>query len=103
MGQTKEAIEDYDIAIGLDPKDEEAYFNRANAKADLNDDQGAIADYTKALAINPRFTDALYNRVLRNIGPAIKFMPARTGIMPENLAWSELRSWLRSFVSEIKS
>ena len=40
----------------------DAYFYRANAKSDLNDNQGAIADYSQALAANPRYTQAYVNR-----------------------------------------
>ena len=40
----------------------DAYFYRANAKSDLNDNQGAIADYSQALAANPRYTQAYVSR-----------------------------------------
>ncbi len=39
-----------------------AYFNRGNAKYELEDYRGAIADYSKAIEINPNDADAYGNR-----------------------------------------
>ena len=33
----------------------EYYYNRGNAKYDLQDYDGAIADYTKAIELNPNY------------------------------------------------
>ncbi|WP_255014733.1 tetratricopeptide repeat-containing serine protease family protein [Cyanobium sp. BA20m-p-22] len=48
----------------------EAYFNRAYAKNDLGDKQGAIADYSQAIAINPQLAQAYNNRgnIKRDLG-----------------------------------
>jgi tetratricopeptide (TPR) repeat protein len=61
-GDFKSAIENYDKAIEINPKDAEAYFNRGNAKDDLGDKQAAIDDYDKAIEINPNLAEAYYNR-----------------------------------------
>ena len=41
-----------------------AYYNRGNAKTDLNDYYGSISDYTKAIEINPNYKSAFKNRGL---------------------------------------
>ena len=51
------AITDFDKALELhtDPREDDIFFCRGNAKADLKDFVGAIADYNKALQINPNY------------------------------------------------
>lgn len=58
MGKFKEAMQAYDKAISLSPKDAEAYFQRgvtlrALGKADL-----ALQSINKALEINPNHPEA---------------------------------------------
>ena len=38
------------------------YFNRAVAKYNLLDYEGAIADYTKAIELNPNYAEVFFNR-----------------------------------------
>jgi tetratricopeptide (TPR) repeat protein len=59
--------EDLDRVIELQPEFVEAYFNRANVSAKLNDFKSAIVDYTKAISLNDRFAQAYYNRGLAKI------------------------------------
>lgn len=59
--------EDLDRVIELQPLFVEAYFNRANVSAKLNDFRSAIVDYTKAISLNDRFAEAYYNRGLAKI------------------------------------
>ncbi len=47
----KGAISDFTKSIELDPKNAEAYYNRAKVKVKLKDDEGAIADYTKSIRL----------------------------------------------------
>jgi len=61
-GDYEGAIEDYNKAIEINPKDAEAYNNRGVAKWDLGDDRGAIEDYNKAIEIKPRYADAYSDR-----------------------------------------
>ena len=56
-------IADYTKAIEINPRDADAYYNRALAKDDLKDYYGAIADYTKSIEISPA-ADAYLNRSL---------------------------------------
>ena len=58
---------DFDRVIELQPAFAEAYFNRANVSAKLNDFKSAIVDYTKAIELNDRFAQAYYNRGLAKI------------------------------------
>ena len=58
---------DLDRVIELQPLFVEAYFNRANVSAKLNDFKSAIVDYTAAISLNDRFAEAYYNRGLAKI------------------------------------
>ncbi|MBD2200312.1 tetratricopeptide repeat protein [Calothrix anomala FACHB-343] len=49
-------------AIKINSNDALAYYNRAQARADLGDYEGTIADYTQAIKINPNYVDAYYSR-----------------------------------------
>jgi tetratricopeptide (TPR) repeat protein len=53
LGDKQGAIDDYTLAINLNPNDDKAYNNRGIAKSDLGDDRGAIDDYTLAIDLNP--------------------------------------------------
>ena len=59
--------DDLDRVIELQPSFVEAYFNRANVSAKLNDFKSAIVDYSKAISLNDRFAQAYYNRGLAKI------------------------------------
>jgi len=52
-GKFKEAIQDLDYLISVDGNNFIFYFNRAQARAQLNDIQGAESDYKKVLIIQP--------------------------------------------------
>ena len=56
------AVNDFNKAIELDPKDAELYYNRAYSKTDLFNYSEAIYDYSKAIEINPNYTSAYANR-----------------------------------------
>ncbi len=69
-GDYKEAIEDYNRAIEIDPKYAETYCNRGVARYHLGDKQGALKDLNKAIELNQRYAVSYYNRgiVKNNLG-----------------------------------
>ncbi|MBK9631963.1 MAG: tetratricopeptide repeat protein [Saprospiraceae bacterium] len=90
-GDFRGALEDYNIAIELEPEESHAYNNRGGAKAELGDIGGAIKDYSKAIEINPNYSDAYYNKAIsikdlgdlrgaiQNYDKAIEINPNFTG------------------------
>ncbi len=62
LGDYRTAIDNWDIAITLDPKDHDAYNNRGNAYRNLQQYEHAIKDYDRAIQIKPDYADAYYNR-----------------------------------------
>jgi tetratricopeptide (TPR) repeat protein len=63
-GDLDGAILDYNQALGLDPKQADAFSNRGFAKQSQGDFEGALADYAQALLINPKIPAAYYNQGL---------------------------------------
>ena len=62
LGDYKNAITDYDMAIRLNPDHADAYSNRGNVKNKLGQYNAAIADYDTAIRLNPDHADAYSNR-----------------------------------------
>ena len=62
LGDYKDAITDYDIAIRLNPDNANAYNNRGVAKAKLGQHFAAIADYDIAIRLKPDDAIAYSNR-----------------------------------------
>ncbi|MEI0487823.1 hypothetical protein R4K96_14710, partial [Brachyspira intermedia] len=59
----KLAIEYFSEVIKLDSTIYEAYYNRANAKANINDEdsyKSAVEDYTWTIKLNDKFAAAYY-------------------------------------------
>jgi len=61
-GDYQGAINDFNKAIEINPKDADAYYNRGFAKAKLGDYRKAIEDFNKAIEINPKIAEAYYSR-----------------------------------------
>jgi tetratricopeptide (TPR) repeat protein len=61
-GDLDGAIADFNRAIELDPKDDAAYYNRAQAEGLKKDVRGAIADYTRAIELGSTNPAAYNNR-----------------------------------------
>ena len=62
------AIENFDIALDIDPTDSIVYIERGVAKAALNDFSGAISDYNKSIKIDPKNSNAYANRAIAKAG-----------------------------------
>ena len=58
----REAIQDYNKVIELNPNFVNAYYNRGIAKFNLQDYREAIQDYNKVIELNPNYADAYYSR-----------------------------------------
>ena len=86
----REAIENYDKAIKIDPNDANAYNNRGIAKVLLGgNNKGAIKDYDKAIEIDPKSTYAYNNRgnakvLLKDFKEAIKDYDKAIELDPNN-------------------
>lgn len=55
-------LTEYDETIRLNPNSAEAYFDRALARALLDQDPAASADYDEAIRLNPNFAEAYFHR-----------------------------------------
>ena len=64
LEDNREAINDYDRAIELDPKYASAYNNRGIAYARLGDSRQAIKEFDKSIELSPRVPEAYYNRAI---------------------------------------
>jgi len=60
-GRIDKAMEYHKKAIGLDPKNAEAYYNLGNILLSQNKLKQAISEYEKAVRINPKYTKAHIN------------------------------------------
>ncbi|CAD8129465.1 unnamed protein product [Paramecium sonneborni] len=63
----QEAIECYDKALLINPKNDQIWNNKGHALRNLNKYQEAIECYDKALLINPQNDQALNNKALHYI------------------------------------
>ena len=64
LGNHRQAIEDSNKAIELNPKYAEAYNTRAVAYGSLGNHRQAIEDYNKAIELNPKYAMAYNNRAV---------------------------------------
>ena len=90
-GEYKQAIENYDGAIELDPQNAVFYNNRGTTKLALGNFQGAIADLGEAIKLSPKYAPAYNNRggaksalgdrlgAIMDFGRAIELDPADAG------------------------
>jgi tetratricopeptide (TPR) repeat protein len=61
LGRTKEALQEFNRAVELDPDNPYRYSSRAWIRASMKDVDGAIEDYKKALGLDPDDAIALNN------------------------------------------
>ena len=64
MEEYKEAIEDFDKVIELDPKFPDAYYNKAVAINHLGIYDEAVEFYDKAIELNPNYAESYCNRAI---------------------------------------
>jgi tetratricopeptide (TPR) repeat protein len=65
--EADKAIADYNKAIELNPKNEEAYYIRGLAYAGKKDTGRAFDDYNRAIELNPKYVQAYLNRSVINL------------------------------------
>lgn len=75
MGEVEKAIEDYSVAIELNPFDAFPYNNRGLANEGLAKTDAAISDYTRAISLDPSYFYAYNNRGIA-FGQAGRFTEA---------------------------
>ncbi|MDB9472377.1 tetratricopeptide repeat-containing serine protease family protein, partial [Dolichospermum circinale] len=67
LGDKQGAIDDFNLAIKINPNFAEAYVGRGGVRYESGDKQGAIDDFNQAIKINPNYANAYLNRgLLRN-------------------------------------
>ncbi|MFW9263432.1 effector-associated domain EAD1-containing protein, partial [Nostoc sp. CALU 546] len=62
LGDYQGAIEDYNLAIKLNPNDADYYYRRGISRNWLTNYQGAIEDFNQAIKLNPNDANYYYNR-----------------------------------------
>lgn len=66
LGETGDALIDFERAIEIKPGEAKVYVARGNAYAAQRRFEPAVADYTKAISIDPTNSDAFYARATAN-------------------------------------
>lgn len=89
VGDYKQALENCDKAIKIDPKDPNAYINRGLVYDSLGDYQAAIADFNKAIDLNPQDAAPYSNLAItyNNLGQldnAIKALNVALRLQPDD-------------------
>jgi len=69
-GKYQEALECFEKAIEINPKEEIAWYNKGVALTNLGKHQEALECFEKAIEINPNYEKAWYNKgvALTNLG-----------------------------------
>jgi tetratricopeptide (TPR) repeat protein len=62
QAERREAVDQFNQAVAMNPQYTTAYFLRAIAKDLLGDPKGALADYNQAIFLNLKFANAYSNR-----------------------------------------
>jgi Tfp pilus assembly protein PilF len=61
-GDWKNALQEFNNAVGYDPRNAEAYYHRALAFQNMKDYRAAINDYSRAISLNSNDGNAFYGR-----------------------------------------
>lgn len=62
LGQDRQAIDNFDKALGLKPGVPEVFNAKAASQQKLNLNTEAVESYDRAIALRPRYAEALFNR-----------------------------------------
>jgi tetratricopeptide (TPR) repeat protein len=90
MGQSRQALADYDASISADSRNPFAYTNRGILLAvHYGQHERAVQDFDRALALAPRDPDALFNRAIARIrlqqfDGAIEDLDAAIAVRPDD-------------------
>jgi tetratricopeptide (TPR) repeat protein len=106
LGDYDDAIQDFNAAIRINPKDKAAFLGRALAYEQENNYAAAIRDFSTVIQMDPKDKDGFFSRALayeqeNNYAAAIQDFSAVIAIVPENgLAWNN-RCWLRAISGQL--
>ena len=67
MHEAEKALQSYDTAISLAPKDARAYLGRGDIYADRGDFGSAIKDHTRAMSLSPKWSIPCNTAVSRTL------------------------------------
>ena len=89
LGQTKEAIEDFNQSIHLSPENGAVYNNRGNVLMDLGHPEEALKDFDRAIALSQNYGVAYNNRgnahvALGQYDPAFQDFRKAVELMPRS-------------------
>ena len=108
MGQSEQAIKDYDKSIRVDPNYANPFNNRGVARQKKGEYDRAIEDFNAAIGIDPNYANAFANRgetyqkkgdfalALKDFDEAIRLDPTSA------VVWNE-RCWTRAVIGELKT
>ena len=81
-----EAIDDFDIAITLEPDDCNLFFCRAISKRESGDYDGSIADFKKSITLSKE--DSLLNDEYKDEAKKIGWPEGHTSVYEAQLLWT---------------
>jgi len=62
LGKSRQALEQFSIALGINSKVPETWNNRGTTFNDLEQHENAISDFDRALSLAPDYSEAFYNK-----------------------------------------
>jgi predicted O-linked N-acetylglucosamine transferase (SPINDLY family) len=101
----REALENYDEAIRLNPEFADAYCNRGNALQRLKQYAAAVENYDKSILLKPNNADALYNRgnvlqALKQYKAALESYDQAAVVNPQHEYLRGMRLHMRRFLGD---
>lgn len=104
----RQAIQEFDNAIKLNPQYAVAYFARSSAKSQINDLNGSLVDVNQALVLNPKFAEAYLYRAsgknsLNNFKGALADVNQAIAINPQFSEAYLIRASIKSSMNDLSS